>query len=93
MRAFIIIAAVLSGPLAFGDESKVVLKDAPARNLVIGRCGSCHSLDYISMNSVFLDRKAWEGEVNKMIKSYGAPVQPDEAARIVDYLVAQYGKP
>ncbi len=34
----------------------------------------CHSLDYIPMNSLFLDRKGWEGSVNKMIKVMGAPI-------------------
>ena len=44
------------------------------------------------MNSPFLDRKGWEAEVNKMVKVYGAPMQPDEMAKIVDYLATNYGK-
>ena len=34
----------------------------------------CHSLDYIPMNSVFLDRKGWEASVTKMMKVMGAPI-------------------
>ena len=68
------------------------LKDGPARDLVLGRCAACHSTDYIPMNSPFLDRKGWEAEVNKMVKAYGAPMEPDEMAKIVDYLAAEYGK-
>jgi hypothetical protein len=34
----------------------------------------------------------WEASVNKMIKVMGAPVSPDEAQTIVDYLSSRYGK-
>ena len=39
-------------------------------------CNACHSLDYIPMNSPFLDRKGWEGSVTKMIKVMKAPISP-----------------
>jgi len=52
----------------------------------------CHSLDYIQMNSTFLDRKGWEASVNKMIKVMGAPIRPDDVPLIVDYLNRNYGK-
>jgi hypothetical protein len=52
----------------------------------------CHSLDYIPMNSPFLDRKGWEASVNKMIKVMGAPIAEADAQKIVDYLAGQYGK-
>jgi hypothetical protein len=44
------------------------------------------------MNSPFLDRKGWEGSVNKMIKVMGAPITPEDQKVIVDYLVQNYGK-
>ena len=52
----------------------------------------CHSLDYIQMNSPFLDRKGWEGSVNKMIKVMGAPIPEADVQKIVDYLASEYGK-
>jgi len=52
----------------------------------------CHSLDYIPMNSVFLDRKGWEASVSKMVKVMGAPIGEQDAAAIVDYLATNYGK-
>ena len=55
-------------------------------------CATCHSLDYIEMNSVFLDQKAWEAEVTKMVKAFGAPVSEQDQAKIIAYLVAMYGK-
>ena len=74
------------------DEEQVKLKEGPGKDLVLGNCVMCHSLDYIPMNSVFLDRKGWEASVNKMVKVMGAPVAPEDQARILDYLVEQYGK-
>jgi cytochrome c553 len=83
---------LLAADAGYPDENRVQLKEGPARDLVLGRCAACHSQDYIPMNSPFLDRKAWEAEVNKMVKAYGAPMDPGELERIVDYLAANYGK-
>lgn len=83
---------LLAAVPAFPDESQVVLKDGPGKELVVANCVMCHSLDYIPMNSVFLDRKGWEGSVNKMVKVMGAPIAPGDVKPIVDYLAAQYGK-
>jgi hypothetical protein len=88
----ILLACALACAPALADESKITLKNAPAKDLVAASCGLCHSLDYIPMNSVFLDRKGWEASVNKMIKVMGAPIKDDEAPKIVDYLASQYGK-
>ncbi len=88
----LIVLDLLAAPPAYPDESRVQLKEGPARDLVVGRCAACHSQDYIPMNSPFLDRKGWEAEVNKMVKVYGAPMEPDEVTKIVDYLATNYGK-
>jgi mono/diheme cytochrome c family protein len=77
---------------ARADEEQVKLKDGPGKDLVLANCVMCHSLDYIPMNSVFLDRKGWEASVNKMVKVMGAPITPEDQARIADYLVEQYGR-
>ncbi|HVP59875.1 MAG TPA: hypothetical protein VMT11_04930 [Myxococcaceae bacterium] len=91
MSSLIILALLAAAP-AYPDENRVRLKEGPARDLVLGRCAACHSQDYIPMNSPFLDRKGWEAEVNKMVKAFGAPMEPDETAKIVDYLATNYGK-
>ena len=83
---------LLAAPPGYPDENRVQLKPGPARDLVLGRCAACHNQDYIPMNSPFLDRKGWEAEVTKMVKVYGAPMEPDEMAKIVDYLATNYGK-
>jgi len=74
-----------------GGEAPVKLAPGEHAALVQSRCSICHSLDYIVMNSPFLSRTAWEGEVRKMMKIMGAPVSDSEVAPIVDYLTQNYG--
>jgi hypothetical protein len=38
------------------------------------------------LNQPALSKEAWTAEVNKMIKTYKAPVAPEDVDRIVDYL-------
>lgn len=81
--------------MAFGalaDESAIKLKDDPKRDVVAGNCVMCHSLDYIPMNSPFLDRKGWEATVNKMVNVMKAPIRAEDVPVIVDYLTKYYGK-
>ena len=83
--------AVIAG-IVVAQERRLDLKDGPGRAQVEANCGSCHSLDYVLMNSPFLDRNGWDGSVNKMIKVFGAPINADDAKAIVEYLSANYGK-
>ena len=50
------------------NEDSIKLKPGEGAEVVEQNCAQCHSLDYIEMNSVFLDQKAWEAEVTKMVK-------------------------
>jgi len=91
MRTILALMVLAAAP-ALAQESQLRLRDGPGRQLVEASCVMCHSLDYIPMNSPFLDRKGWEASVNKMIKVMGAPIAEADAQKIVDYLAAQYGK-
>jgi cytochrome c5 len=91
MRTIIALLLFAAAP-ALAQESQLRLRDGPGRPLVEANCVMCHSLDYIPMNSPFLDRKGWEASVNKMIKVMGAPIAEADAQKIVDYLAGQYGK-
>jgi len=91
MRTLFVLALLIWLP-ALAGENEIRLKEAPGRNLVAANCSMCHSLDYIQMNSPFLDRKGWEASVNKMIKAMGAPVAEADVQQLVDYLASQYGK-
>ena len=68
------------------------LTDAPGRDKT-AQCGACHSLDYIRMNSRFLDLAGWTAVVNKMINAFGAPIPKDDIDAIARYLAVNYGKP
>ena len=69
---------------------------APGPNLELAQahCGLCHSVDYIATQPrSFADPRAvWTAEVAKMRKAYGANLTDEDAAKIVDYLVATYGR-
>ena len=76
---------------SFAEEKPIELKKAPGLDKVEGNCGACHSLDYIQMNSPFMNAATWDAEVTKMIKAFGAPISDADAAAIKAYLKANYG--
>ena len=93
MRWIAIFAALVLIPAsASADEPAVHLKQAPGVAVVEGHCAACHSLDYIVMNSPFLDAAHWDAEVAKMIKAFGAPISPADAKTIGAYLKQNYGE-
>jgi sulfite dehydrogenase (cytochrome) subunit B len=92
MRIFVVaILAALSVAVAAAEEQPINLKKAPGVEKVEGNCAACHSLDYIQMNSPFLNAAGWDAEVTKMIKAFGAPIDDADAKVIADYLKANYG--
>ena len=76
---------------AGADESQLKLRDAPEVMMVRASCSVCHSVDYIEMNSRFMNRATWEAEVRKMIKVMGAQMREEDVAPIVNYLTHEYG--
>ena len=93
MRAvFAAIFALVSAGGALAQEAKVQLKDGPGKDKAM-QCGACHSLDYIPMNSRFLDKAGWTASVNKMINVFGAPIPKEDVETIAAYLAQNYGKP
>jgi sulfite dehydrogenase (cytochrome) subunit B len=76
---------------AAADEPVIALKSAEGLDKVQGNCGACHSLDYIQMNSPFLNAPGWNAEVTKMMKAFGAPISDADAKTIADYLAKNYG--
>jgi sulfite dehydrogenase (cytochrome) subunit B len=90
-----IVAAALTLPafacVSFADEKPIELKKAAGHDQVASNCGTCHSLDYIQMNSPFMNAATWDAEVTKMIKAFGAPISDADAKVIADYLKQNYG--
>ena len=93
MRKLVMVLLAASFALpAVAQEKTVEMRNAPGRDKVEGNCSGCHSLDYIPMNSPFLDAATWNAEVTKMIRAFGAPIGDDDAKAIVDYLAKNYGR-
>jgi hypothetical protein len=89
----LVVALALAAGIVAAQERRIELKDGPGRAQVEANCGSCHSIDYIVLNSPFLDKAGWDATVTKMIRAFGAPISADDAKVIVEYLAANYGKP
>jgi mono/diheme cytochrome c family protein len=84
-------AAAFCGAALAGEEP-VQLKTAAGVDKVEANCAACHSLDYIKMNSPFLNAAGWDAEVTKMVNAFGAPINAGDAKIISDYLKANYGQ-
>jgi len=90
----LIAIAVLTALMAISasaEEKPVQLKQAPGLDRVEANCAGCHSLDYVPMNSPFLNAAGWDSEVAKMINAFGAPIDQADVKTIADYLKKNYG--
>jgi cytochrome c5 len=93
LGCLILLACVAGAPAhARAGEDALLLKAGAGRALVEARCVTCHSLDYIPLNSPILDRAGWEASLRKMVKVMGAPLNDDEMRVVLDYLEANYGR-
>jgi len=91
MRATILLTLVAIVAPALAAEQPIALKPAAGLDRVEANCSACHSLDYIPMNSPFLNAASWQAEVDKMIKAFGAPIDEADAKVIIEYLTKNYG--
>jgi cytochrome c5 len=84
---------------AAGVTLQSVRVDIPDRGMTFPGSGSdainnnclvCHSAGMV-LTQPALSKAAWQAEVDKMIHVYKAPVAPEDAATIVDYLAGMKG--
>ena len=92
MIRFLAIALLLAATPALAQE-KVTLKPGDGADAVQTACSTCHTLNYIRMNSVFLTPDEWKAEVTKMRTALGAPIDEDTANSIIKYLTTNYAAP
>jgi hypothetical protein len=71
-------------------SSDTMFPAGPGSDAVNNNCLACHSADHV-LNQPSLSREAWQEVVNKMITAYKAPISPDDAKAVVDYLVRAKG--
>jgi cytochrome c5 len=105
MLPIALVAGVALAPFCAQAESRLSLNsgsvdlpagdrmfpEGPGSDAVNNNCLACHSADHV-LNQPSLSREAWQEVVNKMITAYKAPVSPDDAKAIVNYLVRTKGK-
>ena len=72
------------------DNPVSQIKAGTGDQVVSTHCAICHSTDYI-VGQPHLDAQHWNAEVQKMIKTYGAPISDTDAKIIADYLAKNYG--
>lgn len=68
---------------------KPELVPGPGRQDVEAYCNTCHTPSYITMQPP-LPAAAWEAEINKMGKAYGAQIPAESQASILKYLASHY---
>jgi len=74
------------------EEKDFQLQVGAGSDLVTSRCATCHSLDYLTMNSPFQDEPAWAITIHKMKEVMGATVREEEIPQISSYLSKYYGR-
>jgi len=86
------------GPSGFPETLSIVLPHddpeaplGPHRETFQVACTVCHSTR-LPLAQPRLSRKKWDEVVQKMVKTYGAPLGPEEADHVVEYLAAVRGK-
>jgi hypothetical protein len=65
------------------------LESGEGKAEVEGYCSTCHSTRYITMQPP-LPAPAWETEVTKMRKTFGATIPDETTSKIVGYLQKHY---
>lgn len=73
-------------------DDTATFKPGPHQDIAVNNCTACHSAEYIvtQPRGPKFKKDFWQAEVMKMIKVYGAPIDDDDAAKIVEYLTATY---
>jgi mono/diheme cytochrome c family protein len=70
--------------------SDATVPPGPGADAVNNNCLACHSADHL-MSQPSLPKDTWDEVVHKMITAYKAPISPEDATAIVDYLARTKG--
>jgi len=99
LAAFTVLLALSGGPRtaraaeaakAASAGEMTTLRDGTGRDLTVGLCMICHSIEYIPSNAPAMNRIAWQKTIQKMRDKFGAPITDEQAKQILDYLAANY---
>jgi mono/diheme cytochrome c family protein len=87
------VLAANAAPLTYTlPDETAAFKPGPNMEVAQANCGGCHSADYLSTQpqGEKFKQDFWQAEVTKMINVFGAPIAPEDAPKIVDYLAVTY---
>jgi len=73
------------------ETAQLKPSDLPGYAIARAKCAICHSADYIQYQPPRMSQAQWTAEVQKMQRSYGAPLDADEIKLIGIYLATVYG--
>ena len=90
LSAALAAALYSNAPRAAAAAEVTELREGTGRDLTVGRCIICHSVEYIPANAPAMNRAAWQKSIQKMKDRFGAPITDEEAKQILDYLDANY---
>jgi len=89
--ALLPVSLVLAQPLTYQlPEEASKFRDGPNLEIAQNNCTACHSADYIRTQPPKKGQAFWAAEVNKMIKTYKAPIAETDVKEIVEYLDSTY---
>lgn len=83
----------LAKPISYQlPDETAAFGPGPNLDAMQANCAACHSADYINTQpqGPAFKKDFWQGEVTKMIKVYGAPIDAADVSKIVDYLAATH---
>ena len=75
--------------LGHARAQELELPAGPNRNVVSHECQACHDLGMV-LAAAGMTRDGWSSTIDEMI-SYGMRVDPDDRAKILDYLSSALG--
>ena len=87
------LGATIAAPVSYTlPDETAAFKPGPNLEVAQNNCTACHSADYIQTQprGPKFKKDFWAGEVTKMIKVYGAPIDEADVPKIVEYLTATY---
>jgi len=89
-RVLFVLAAAFGAFFAILQATaEIELPQGPHRDLVYGKCRTCHDLQYLE-ESAGITPDDWDAMLDSM-RQYGLRLTPEERADILDYLVTYLG--
>lgn len=86
----LLVTGAQAAPLMTLPSEPIGFKPSPGVELATSQCLICHSSQYITTQPV-MPRAFWKASVEKMQAKYGAPINNEQVAPLVDYLTRTYG--